>query len=268
MIVAQLSDPHLAYTAEGARYGSEVALAQAAQHLLHLPSLPDAVVVTGDLADQGRAEEYARVRQVLSALPMPIYVIPGNHDDRSRMLEIFGTQGTQELPGFVQYVVDEGPLRLIALDTLILGQDGGTLSAVQFAWLEDRLTQAPQHPTLLLMHHPPFLTGIPVTDAIGFQATEALGQLVARHPQIEGIAAGHVHSSMFRRFWGTVALTCGSTQHQLVPDLRRPLGFAAREEAPTCLIHVWQPQTGLVTLTSRIGEASPVELLHDGQRWV
>ncbi len=80
----KISNPHLAKAGNGAPFSGEAALRDAVDHLLQLPTPPDVVIVTGDLAYQGRTEEYARVRDVLRALTMPVYVVPGNHDDRAQ----------------------------------------------------------------------------------------------------------------------------------------------------------------------------------------
>lgn len=265
-IVAQISDPHIALS--GDKTTGEAELERAVDHLLHLPSRPDLVLVTGDCTDHGQPDEYARFRDLLRPLPMPVYVIPGNHDHRERLLDTFGPQGENPLPGFAQYVVGGGPLRLIALDTLVPGRDEGQLCPERLAWLDARLTGAPDQPTVVFMHHPPFQTGVPVCDAIGLGNAEPFGALVARHPQIEAVLTGHLHFSAARRFRGTLAISCGSTQHQLMPDLRRPVGFAVRSEAPSCLLHAWHPHVGLVTHTSLIGERGPVNLIHDGEDWV
>ena len=267
MIVAQLSDPHLLQTASGT-FGDEAELRRAVAHLLALPARPDVVLLTGDLADRGQPAEYARLKELLAPLPMPLYVVPGNHDDRGRVLEAFGVQGTSSLPGFVQYVVEGWPLRLVALDTLVPGQDEGLLDTPRLDWLEARLKEAPDQPTLLFMHHPPFLTGLDVDDRIGLQNAPLFAALVARHRQIEAVVAGHVHCTMVRRFAGTLALTCGSVRHELLPDFGRPHLLAARLEAPGVLLHVWQPTSGLVTHRTLIGQDGPLVTLHDGERWL
>ncbi len=273
MIIAQISDPHLAlqpgHAASGdAKLDSEAALYQAVEHLNRLPVIPDVALITGDCADHGSASEYRRIRQALADLKAPAFVIPGNHDDRAEMLEAFGTQGEQSLEGFVQYVVEGRPMRLIALDTLVPGHDEGRLCERRLDWLEARLAEQPEQPTLIFMHHPPFRTGLPVFDEIGLVDAEAFGAIIARHPHVEAIIAGHVHSTMARRFRGTIALTCGSTKHQMLPDLRRQTGLAAALTPPACLLHVWRDGVGLLTYTSPIGAHSPVELLHDGQQWL
>ena len=95
---------------------------------------------------------------------MPVYVVPGHHDRRDTLLARFESQGKHSMPGFMQYVVDDFPVRLISLDTHVPGTDTGELCAERLAWLEARLTEAPSKPTLLLLHHPSFDTGLRVLD--------------------------------------------------------------------------------------------------------
>jgi 3',5'-cyclic-AMP phosphodiesterase len=269
MIIAQISDPHIraGATAQPDDQSADH-LQRAVQHLSQLPASPDVVIVTGDCVNSGSVAEYERFRELLRPLAMPVYVIPGNHDDRANLQASFGPQGAAPLAGFVQYVVDLSTMRLIALDTNIPGQGAGYLCAERLGWLEQRLAEAPERPTVLFMHHPPFPTGLAAFDQIGLANADALGAIVARHPQVERIVAGHVHSSMLRRFYGTVAMTCPSTAYQLLPDLQRPVGLAAIMESPACLLHVWTLVAGLITYTSQIGEHGDLINLHDGEKWL
>ena len=266
MIIAQISDPHIRVDEAGGE--AALHLERAVTHLMQLPARPDVVLITGDCADGGSAAEYDLFRSLLRPLTMPVYVIPGNHDDRSRMLQLFGMQAAAPLAGFVQYVVDEWPVRLIALDTLVPGSGEGRLCAERLRWLEARLEEAPTRPTMLFMHHPPFLTGLAPLDQIRLMDADALGAIVARHLQIELIVAGHVHVCMLRRFYGTIAMSCASTKHHWLPDLRRPERLAVVTEPPACLLHVWCESTGLVTYTSLIGADGTVNEIHDGERWL
>lgn len=265
MLIAQISDPHIT-TIQADESGTN--LQRAVAHLMQLPALPDAVLVTGDCANTGSAAEYEHLRTLLSPLTMPVYVIPGNHDDREAMLQAFGPQGQQPLTGFMQYVVDLGPLRLIALDTNVPGRNEGALCAERLGWLDARLAESPARPTLIFMHHPPFLTGLRPLDQIGLLDADALGAIIARAPQVERIVAGHVHASMMRRFHGTIAMSCPATSHTMLPDVNQPERIAARMERPACLLHVWSDSTALITYTSVIGEHGPVVTIHDGEKWV
>lgn len=263
MIIAQISDPHISQIGGDAdrKYATADRLQHVVAHLMRLPAPPDVVLITGDCGDSGSDAEYERFRDLLRPLTMPVFVIPGNHDDRGRLREMFGPQGSSPLAGFVQYVVDEWPVRLIALDTNVPGQGAGRLCAERLGWLEERLAEAPGRPTVIFLHHPPFQTGLPLLDQLGLAGADALGAIVARYPNVERIAAGHVHAAMQRRFSGTLAMTCPSTAYQLVFDLRQPERFAVVMQPPACLLHVWHESTGLITYTSLIGEYGPAKEL-------
>jgi 3',5'-cyclic AMP phosphodiesterase CpdA len=259
VIIAQISDPHVTWEGGEVDRAFETAehLRRAVAHLGRLPAAPDVVLVTGDCVDGGSVPEYERLRSLLEPLTMPVYVIPGNHDERGHLRRVFGDQGSEPMTDFVQYVVDDWPVRLIALDTNVPGRPGGRLCAERLRWLEDRLAHDPARPTVLFMHHPPFLTGVSSLDGMGLEERDALGAVVARYPNVERILAGHVHRAMQRRFHGTLAMTCPSTAHQLFLDLERPERLAVVMEPPACLLHVWSDATGLITHASVIGEYGP-----------
>ena len=268
MIIAQISDSHITQVGGKAdqQYATATHLQRAVAHLIRLPAPPDVVLVTGDCVDSGSGLEYERFQDLLRPLTMPVYVIPGNHDDRVHLRDAFGTQGAQPMADFVQYVVDEWPVRLIALDTTIPGHHAGALCAERLRWLEERLAEAPARPTVLFLHHPPFPTGLPVFDQRGVEGAEAFGAMVARYPNVERVVAGHIHCAIQRRFFGTLAMTCPSTAYQLLLDLQRVERLAVVMAPPACLLHVWHETTGFVTYTSVIGEYGPVTEIREGRK--
>jgi 3',5'-cyclic AMP phosphodiesterase CpdA len=166
MLIAQLSDPHIKSTGQLLydRIDTAGYLERAVAHVLKLDPLPDVVVMTGDLVDGGKPEEYAHLRRLIAPLSMPVYVIPGNHDGRAALRAAFADQGYFPASGFLQYTVDDLPVRLIALDTLVEGKGYGELCAERLAWLEARLAEQTTRPALLFMHHPPFECGIDAFD--------------------------------------------------------------------------------------------------------
>jgi 3',5'-cyclic AMP phosphodiesterase CpdA len=258
VLVAQISDLHIGVPGSDVdrRYDTAARLERAVQHLSDLRPRPDAVLCTGDLVEEGRPDEYARLVPLLERLPMPWYVIPGNHDDREHLRAAFAHRGYLPARGFLQYTVDLGPLRLIGLDTHVPGTHGGRLCAERLEWLEARLAEAPQRPTLVFMHHPPFLTGIHRMDAMGLEGSDALAAVVGRHPQVERVLCGHLHRPIVKRFAGTVASTCPSTMYQLGLDLESPGRLALVPEPAACQLHLWSESSGLVSHTSHIDRAA------------
>jgi 3',5'-cyclic-AMP phosphodiesterase len=256
MMIAQISDMHV--TAEGRlayhRVDTAAHLTRAVEHLLRLSPRPDVVVATGDLVDAAAPEEYARLRALLAPLPMPVYLVPGNHDDRQALAAAFGDHRYLPRDGFMHYVVEQHPVRLVVLDTVVPGEGGGRMCDARLQWLDARLREAPARPTMVVMHHPPFKTGIAFMDSLGLDNAEALAAVIERHPQVERIVCGHLHRPIQRRWAGTVVLTAPSTAHQVALTLHpgTPSGFVM--EPPACLLHVWTEALGLVTHTSYIGE--------------
>jgi 3',5'-cyclic AMP phosphodiesterase CpdA len=194
------------------------------------------------------------LRHLLAPLAMPVFVIPGNHDSRGPLRAAFGGDGYLPADGFLQYAIEDYPVRLVALDTLIPGKGGGELCAERLAWLDRTLAASPGRPTVVVMHHPPFATGIERMDGAGLQGADALAAIVVRHKQVERILCGHLHRAIDRRFAGTVVGTAPSTAHQIRLDLR-PGSTSLRLmfEPPGYQLHLWQG-SGLVTHTAVIGD--------------
>jgi 3',5'-cyclic-AMP phosphodiesterase len=210
--LVQLSDPHV-----GADWGhgDPVAkLAAAVESVRGLVPRPDAVVISGDLAEHGAADEYEQVHELAARLEAPLYVLPGNHDERAALRRHFGLPGADAEP--VQYAADVGPVRLVALDTTRPGEDRGELDADRLAWLEATLAAAPDVPTLLALHHPPLVTGIPAHDEYGLPPADrrTLAEVVAAHPQVQRIVGGHVHRTVYAELGGRSVLAAPSTYVQ------------------------------------------------------
>ena len=137
MIIAQITDTHIKPPGQFAYRVVDTAtcLRAAVRALDRLVPAPAAVVVTGDLVDRGLPEEYAHLRALLEPLRMPVYLIPGNHDDRDALRAGFKEDGYFPASGFLHYTADIGPLRLVALDTLVPGEGGGELCEARLEWL-------------------------------------------------------------------------------------------------------------------------------------
>lgn len=241
MLIAQVTDLHI--TLPGSplqrRVDTGSYLIKAVEKLRALDPAPDVLLVSGDLVESGLSEEYEFLRGLLAPLTMPIYVIPGNHDEREAMRRSFSDHLYLPQQGFMHYVIEDYPVRLIGLDTVIARKTEGEICAERLAWLDTVLQQAPARPTLIFMHHPPFATGIAHMDAWGFRHPEDLATVIHQNPQVERIICGHVHRTIQSRFARTLALTCPSTAHQIDFDLKPESPVAFIMEPPGLMLHIW-----------------------------
>ena len=256
-VLAQISDLHI--TAGGRlsyRVVDTVRMVRACvKNVLALKQRPDAVAITGDLTDSGRPEEYALLRELIAPFEMPVYLIPGNHDERNAMRAAFPDHGyLRQSRDFVQYTIEAHALRIVAIDTVIPGESGGALGEESIAWLDRTLARAQDRPTVVLMHHPPFTTHIGHMDAYGLRNPEALAAVIRRHPQVERILCGHVHRPIEVRFAGTVASTAPSPVHQVTLDLHRDAPSHFVMEPPAYRLHAYTPEAGLVSHIAYVGE--------------
>jgi 3',5'-cyclic AMP phosphodiesterase CpdA len=230
-LLAQLSDPHMRVGPDDA--GAARALERAVEALRAQRPAPDAVIVTGDIADGARAIEYERVRELLAPLPMPVHVLPGNHDDRDALREWFGLDGGAGER--VQYTARCGALRIVACDTSVPGRDDGELDV---EWLAAQVAAEPDAPTIVAMHHLPLPIGLPVLDEIGLPAerVRALGDLLARSPQVRRVVTGHVHRTVAGSLGGCAVLACTSTNLQARLEIGAP-DLTWAPEPPAFALH-------------------------------
>lgn len=241
MLIAQISDTHIKTPGRLAyrRVDTAHMLRACVDRLIRLTPRPDLVLITGDLVDRGEPEEYCHLRELLAPLPIPMLVIPGNHDEREALRAAFRDGGYLPDSGFLHYAVVRGALRFVALDTLVPGQSGGTLCAARLAWLEQTLAACPDLPTVVMMHHPPFETGIGHMDDIGLDGREAYAAIVARHPQVRATLCGHLHRVILTHVAGRPAMTVPSPAHQVALGLEPGAPSAFRMEPPGFMLHRW-----------------------------
>jgi Icc protein len=228
-LLGQLTDLHIRVgpdDVEGARRVTATVAAAAA----FAPALT-AVVITGDIAENGTEQEYERARELLAPLTMPIHVIAGNHDDADALAAAFGTE--------TRWAARVGALRVVGFDTTVPGTDGGALDGDRLEWVADRLAEDPA-PTILAMHHPPVDTGILAMDEIGLPAADrtALGEVLAKSPHVLRVISGHVHRTAMAVLGGCPVVLCPSAERQLELDLTRGDDVEFTVGPPGFMVHV------------------------------
>lgn len=267
-LIAQISDLHV-QSADVLAYGvvDTNSLVQAAlAHLNRLNPQPDLVVATGDLVQQGTLTDYQQLREMLANLRAPIYLMPGNHDQGANLRQVFADHPylTRSID-HLSYVVDDYPIRLIMLDNTLPGEKSGRLDSQRLAWLEAQLVRAPETPTLIFMHHPPFMTGIPWMDRRRLDGSDALAALIAQHGQVERVSCGHFHRVMYLGWAGTITSTQPSLVHQGYLDLQPDTDSQFIMEPPAYQLHLWG-KGSLVSHTVFVGNFDGPYRFSDGQK--
>ena len=118
MIIAQISDTHIALDTPDA--GQRISdFRRTIADINALYPAPNLIVHTGDIVHNGRLEEYAQAAAVLAMARAPVYVLAGNKDDRANLRATFASGGYLATDSeFVDYAIEDSPMRLIAVDTL------------------------------------------------------------------------------------------------------------------------------------------------------
>ena len=232
--MVHLSDTH--FLAEAAPlYGSldtDSTVIRALGQIERLGLLPDALVVTGDIADRGESDAYHRIRGLVETAAArwgsAVVWVMGNHDDRAAFrAELLGQPVSREAalhpvntpPAPVDSVITVNGLRLIALDTSVPGYHHGELTAVQLDWLAQELRQPAAHGTILALHHPPIATPIGLMTVLELREQQRLARVVAGS-DIRSILGGHLHYSTHGLFAGIPVSVAAATCYTM--DLTAP----------------------------------------------
>ena len=240
--ILQVSDTHI--VPEGAlvsgRLDTSDALARLVARIIGIRDQirpVDALLISGDLSDDGSAESYERFKSLIAPLGLPTYVIPGNHDARDAMRAAFA----KDLPanGPLNWTRRVGDIQLIGLDTLVEGQGAGTVPADSLDFLQNALSRAGDAPVLLALHHPPFPCGIGFMDKIGLTNRAAMRDVLNGFDGTLRIVCGHIHSMIISDVAGHIAISAPSPASTFAYDLRvdAPVGYTTQEDG--CLLHRW-----------------------------
>ena len=162
----------------------------------------DFVLLPGDNADDGTPEQFRLVRDAVAPLPMPLHILPGDHDFKPRALDAFYRElRAERLPNAV---IAHGH-RCLFLDVVSAGAGGPDfrLGAAQLAWAERELEQAEAagQDAVVFMHTYP---------ADLREGAERLGALLAQ-PHVTCVDMGHTHYNELANDGATIFMATRST---------------------------------------------------------
>ncbi|WHU46484.1 metallophosphoesterase [Gordonia sp. L191] len=191
-VVAHISDLHF----NGTRF-NRARIESTLSYLNARADGIDALLVTGDIADEGTPREYVEAYRVLDS-PLPTLVTVGNHDQRENYSEVLGDERSTA-PVNSSLLVDD--VLLLSVDSSIPGRNDGYLDDDTLAWMSAQIDAVGADTRVLVaFHHPPVIIGMTFMDTIRQTGEERLAELVATHPNIVGFVCGHAHSACVTRF--------------------------------------------------------------------
>jgi 3',5'-cyclic AMP phosphodiesterase CpdA len=240
--VAHLTDLHF-----GGPRAARARADRALDHLLALDPAPDLLLVTGDIADHGSAEEYDEARTVLARWPGPVLVGTGNHDVRDAFARALLAR---EADGPLDQVLDLPAARFLMLDSLVTAPPGeridhGELTDGSLTWLDERLAED-DRPAYVCLHHPPVDIGVSLMDPIRLREPERLAAVLQRHPHHAATLVGHAHTQCATTFAGR-PLVIGGGLASTVPLDVEPFPVVWEAGAPTVAFHLLHDDGRLTT---------------------
>ncbi len=258
MIIAQISDTHIALDTPDT-YQRILDFERTIADINALDPAPDVIVHTGDIVHNGRQEEYAKAVAIFAKARAPVYVLAGNRDDRANLRAAFAARGYLAPDSdFIDYAVDDYPVRLIAVDTLSSSSNKGDFCSERSRRLNHLIDAETTKPIAAFAHHPPF--EVPVgPDPLNFETPEMMARLrqtLQHSGRVVAIFSGHVH----RGTAGHVGSIPATVMPSIATTLRRGEYPAQMKIRPVYHIHRFDPAWGFVTETRIVGvgpSASP-----------
>lgn len=205
MLIAQLSDLHLGFGSSEAPEDMDVAnlgrFRRVMNAVLSLKRKPDLILFTGDLVEGGSNWAYSVLKEEVAKIDIPVFQGLGNHDNRDAYQNMFGD--ADFVDGKLNYTIDDWPVRIVMLDTLQPGRHHGEFGESDADWLDTTLSEHPEKPTVLVLHHPPIETGIGwMTPKDDDPWIVRLRDVIELHDQVINLIAGHIHCHISGHFAG------------------------------------------------------------------
>ena len=246
ILVAQITDLLIGFDRDNPHELNIRRLNMVIDQLNEMRPKPSLLLVTGDLVEHGDdLDAYRHMIALVARWEGPVAWAVGNHDSRENLRAVLPDVATDE-NGFIQYEIDHGGVRWIVLDTLDEGRHGGMICEQRAAWLEQRLGERKDVPTIIVLHHPPVDTGIDWMSALDCELwVQRLEAAVRPASQVVAMIAGHVHRPIATTFAGKPLTVCSSAAPPLALELedidpKAPDGRALiLGDAPSYALHYW-----------------------------
>lgn len=223
--IVQVTDTHLFGDVGGKLLGVPTydSMHAVLSQLDAFPFQADAMLVTGDLSQDGSEQSYRLLDDAMARFGAPVFWLPGNHDE-PRNLEKVGRERDH-----LHKVIRSEHWQIVMLDSQVEGAVFGQLRQEELDMLERALTEREDLHTLVCLHHHPIPMNSEWMDNIGLRNRQALMDILSSHDNAKGVLWGHVHQSCDGYVNGVRLMSTPSTCIQFEPQTS---GFSLDEAAP------------------------------------
>jgi Icc protein len=173
---------------------------------------PDFLIATGDLSQEGNASSYKRLLETLSGIGLPIYCLPGNHDNPAVMSQVLSSDEVH-----VEKNLVKENWNIVFLNTAVKGTNDGRFSEDELAYLDENLKNHPNHHALICFHHSPVSVGSAWLDQMQISNSDDFFRLIDRYPQVRGVLFGHIHQQFDETRAGVKLMAAPSCGLQFKP---------------------------------------------------
>ncbi|KPQ01915.1 3',5'-cyclic-AMP phosphodiesterase [Marinobacter sp. HL-58] len=223
--VLQLTDPHLMADPAGELLGVNTrdSLDAVIAQVLRDHGQPDLILATGDIAQDATEEAYRVFGEKLNVFSCGSAWMAGNHDDSELLARI-----AAEMHADRRHII-QGGWQFVLLDTSVPGKVFGELAESELAFLEQTLSENPELPALVALHHHPIEIDTQWMSPIGLRNREAFWQVVDRFEQVKIVLWGHIHQELEEVRKGVKLMATPSTCIQFAAG---SVEFSVEDKAP------------------------------------
>lgn len=213
-----VTDPHLFADESRRIYGVQTAVSfrKVLEQAMRSAERPLAILATGDIADDHSAGAYANFRRAVEPWNLPVFCLPGNHDEPDLMSQLVNQSGVQS-----GGVAEFGEWGAVFMDTHVPNRPEGRVSASELARLDESLARFDGRPTMVCLHHPPLAVGSAWLDGVGLRNAAEVLAVIDRHASVRLMLSGHVHQEFAQQRGRALVLTTPSTCAQFTPGTER-----------------------------------------------
>lgn len=226
--VVQFTDTHFFGAPHGRLMGVDTSFTfqEVKQLAFRQRGAPDFYLLTGDLSQDESEGSYRRFALAVEDFQAPAYFLPGNHDARQMMRQVFA-ESAAPLKDDRNFLV--GDWQVVLLDSQVEKEVGGHLAEGELARLDESLAAYPAQHTLVCLHHHPLPTGATWIDKLGLDNASEFLEIIDRHANVRAVLWGHIHQQFDEMRKGVRFMATPSTCVQFKPSSR---SFAVDAVAP------------------------------------